>query len=245
MSAEVRLAEVRAMRIRAEQGVAVARAALRHALGLGEDRAFELVPPRIEPSPAPGDPEALVTEALAARQDLKSLDARLRQAETGTRIAKSRYVPEIGVGAAYELNGENPLAPDGSNWSAGVSLRIPIFEGTETGARVAKATADLDRVRAYREAMAEGIRLQVRAAWADRLAVAESALAVADEALRIVRDRYAEGMAVMVELLGAEASGTGARGNRAAASRDLALAAAALDLAVGRPLAPPPPAEER
>lgn len=251
MSAEVRLAEVQAMRIRAEQGAAVSRAALRQALGLGEDREFELVPPAIEPSPAPGDPESAVASALASRSDLRALDARLRQAETGTRIAKSRYLPEVGVGAAYEWNGDRLLGTDGSNWSAGVSVRVPLFEGTETGARVARAAADLDRVRAFREAMAEGIRLEARAAWADRaaaserLAVATSALAQADEALRIVRERYSEGMAVMVELLGAEAARTAALGNRAAAARDLALASAALDLASGRPLAPGADREER
>jgi outer membrane protein TolC len=55
----------------------------------------------------------------------------------------------------------------------------------------------------------------------------------AEEALRIVRERYAEGMAVMVELLGAEAARTTARAGRAAAARDAALAEAALGLATG------------
>jgi hypothetical protein len=43
-------------------------------------------------------------------------------------------------------------------------------------------------------------------------------------------------MAVMVELLGAEAAETAARGNRAHAAHDLALARAAVDLASGRSL---------
>jgi len=91
--------------------------------------------------------------------------------------------------------------------------------------------------------MNEGIRLEVRAAWADlvsaseRLRVAESALGQAGEALRVVKERYAEGLAVMVELLGAEAARTSSQGNRAAAVRDLALARSALDLATGRSLA--------
>ena len=69
--------------------------------------------------------------------------------------------------------------------------------------------------------------------------MARSALSQAEDALRIVRERYAEGMAVMVELLAAEAARTAALASRAAAARDLALAIAALDLATGQPLAGP------
>ncbi|MBZ5639253.1 MAG: TolC family protein [Acidobacteriia bacterium] len=245
MSAEVRLAEVQAMKIRAEQGIAVARAALRQALGLSEDREFDLVPPPVEPAPGDGDPESRVAEALLRRPDLRSLDARLRQAGIGERIARSHRLPEIGVGAQVEWNGRAPLPSEGSNWTAGFSVRVPVFDGAETAARAARALADRERVQALREAMAEGIRLEVRAAWADRnaaserLKVAEAALSQAEEALRIVRDRYDEGMAAMVELLGAEAARTAAQGSRASAARDLALGTAALDLVTGRGVAVP------
>jgi outer membrane protein len=249
MSAEVRLAEVQAMGIRAEQATAVARAALRQALGLTEDRSFDLAPPRIDPAPLGADAETRVAEALAGRPDLRSLDLRLRQADVGERIARSHRLPEIGAGAQVEWNGRSPLGTDGSNWSAGLSVRVPLFDGLETAARTARARADRERLLALREAMAEGIRLEVRAAWADRnaaaerLRVAESALSQSEEALRIVRDRYDEGMAVMVELLGAEAARTAVQGNRAAAIRDLALGNAALDLATGREAGAP--AEDR
>jgi outer membrane protein len=240
MSAEVRLAEVRAMRIRAEQGVTVARAALRQALGLKQDREFELAPPPVEPATADEDAEARVAEALANRPDLRSLDVRLRQAGVGERIARSHRLPEIGVGAQYEWNGKAPFGNDGNNWSAGLAVRVPVFDGTETSARAARASADRERLLALREAVAEGIRLEVRAAWAERAAaaerlkVAEAALSQSEEALRIVRDRYDEGMAVMVELLGAEAARTAAQGNLAAATHDVALGSSALDLATGR-----------
>ena len=52
-----------------------------------------------------------------------------------------------------------------------------------------------------------------------------------------MRERYTEGIAVMVELLGSEAARTSAQGNRAMATRDLVLARATLDLATGRGVA--------
>ena len=55
----------------------------------------------------------------------------------------------------------------------------------------------------------------------------------ADEALRIVRERYGEGLAMIVELLGTEAAFTKAQANHAQAVSELWLAQASLDLASG------------
>jgi len=246
MQAEVRLAEVRALRIRAEQGERVARAALRQALGVAEEVEYLLEPPPVEPSEEDeADLEAQVPAALMSRADLQSLDARRQQAELGEKIARSGYLPEIGVGGQYEMNADTPFGADGSNWSIGATLRIPVYQGGETSARRARARADLARVEAYREALAEEVRFQVLSAAAERRGAAErlraatSALALADEALRIVRERYQAGMAVMVELIGAEAARTSAQGNRVQAARDLAVSRAAHDLASGTPLAEP------
>lgn len=242
MQAEVRLAEVRAERIRAEQELVVARAALREALGVKTEADFLLDPPAVE-RPPPGESlDAYVAEALASRPDFRAMDLRLRQATVGEKIARSHWLPEIGVGAQYEWNARSAFGGDGSNWTMGATLSVPIFDGMETKARRDRARAERSRLEADREAMAEGIRLEVHAAWArrrsaaERLDTAESALELAGEALRIVRERYAEGMAVMVELLGAEAARTRAQGNRAGAVRDLAIAQAALDLASARTL---------
>jgi outer membrane protein TolC len=242
MQAEVRLAEVRTLVVRAEEGVEVSRAALRQALGISEDRAFALDPPSVETGGEARDAQARLDEARSTRPDLLALDAQARQAEVGERMARSRRLPVIGLGAQAEWNGDGFLTNTGNNWSVGAMLTLPVFEGNETRAKSARAAADRARVEAYRRALDEGIRLEVRAALAqrasaaERLRTAESAAGLAAEALRIVRERYAEGMAVMVELLGAEAAETAARGNRAHAAHDLALARAAVDLASGRSL---------
>lgn len=246
MAAEVRLAEVEAIRIRAEQGNGVARAALAQALGLRREAIGPLAPPPVSAETAEDDEGFLADEALRARPDLSALDARVDQAATAERIARSYWLPEIGVGGQIEWNGGRPFGRDGSNWTVGVSVRIPVFEGLESLARTARARADLEKIRAWRDAAADGVRLQVEAARADcvsaaaRLRAAESSLQAADEALRIVRDRYEEGMAVIVELLGAEASRTRVQGERESAIHDLALARASLDLAVGRAVPAPP-----
>jgi outer membrane protein TolC len=90
------------------------------------------------------------------------------------------------------------------------------------------------------EAMRQGIRLEVQAAWAEwnaaelRLEVAAAAVERSEEALRIVRDRYGEGMAVMVELLAAEAAHTKVKADHAVAVGDVWRTRAMLDLASGK-----------
>lgn len=238
LQAEVRLAEVRALRIRAEGAVAATRAALRYALGIADDRDFELAAPAVEPEVEP------VSADPSGRADLLALDARLRQAEAGETMARRGYWPVIGLGAQYEWNADTPFASDGSNWTVALSARLPLFDGLETRARAARARADRDRLRALRAQAAEGALLETRAAESalraasGRLLASRATAGLADEALRIVKERYGEGLAVMVELLSAEAARTASLAELASAEHDLALARVALDFAAGRPLAP-------
>jgi outer membrane protein TolC len=182
---------------------------------------------------------ARLEEASRKRPDLLALQGRVEQARYGEKIAKSGRLPEFGAMAAYEWNGDSFLGTDGSNWTVGLGIRFSLFDGTETKARVGRAKAQATQVASMFEAMRQGVELQVRAAWADRTAaerrleVAETALQQSGEALRIVQERYGEGMAVMVELLAAEAAHTKAQADHAAAVGDLRVAVAALDLATG------------
>ena len=249
MQADVRLGEVRAMRVGAEQRAIVATAALRRALSATDAEEFTLDAPEIsanDVAPEAGDPGATVAEALAARTDLRAFDARIGQAQQGETIALSGRLPQIGLGAQYEWNGTQPLDPTGNNWTVGAFVRIPLYDGCEGLARRQRARADRERLEAMREAMADGVDLEIRGAAADRtsaserLRMAESNASLSLEALRIVRERYGEGLATIVELLGVEASATQARASKAQAARDLAVSRLAFELAAGRPLAPPP-----
>jgi outer membrane protein len=248
MQAEVRLAEVRTMRIQAQQGVTVARAALCVALGVPAGSEYELQPPEV--TAAPEEPANAEAPAVARRADLRAIEARTEQARAAETIANAARLPQIGVQAQYELNGRSPFGNDGSNWTIGAAVRVPLFDGTETKYRLARARADRQHLEAMRDQATAGARLQLAAAEGDRNAATErlrtsgEAAGLAAEALRIVRERYDEGLAVMTELLGAEAALTQARSSQALSAHDLALARARVEFAAGTPLAPPEPKDK-
>jgi outer membrane protein TolC len=235
------LAEIEEMVIRAEAAVAVSSAALNLAMGRELGTPVEPVT-ELEPAPAAEESlEALVDEALAARPDLAATAAQVAAAERQVAAARAQRLPEVGFMGAVEAHGEDhPFAADGDNWSLGVGLRWTAFDGLATGARIRRAeesrrqaeqlaTFELQRAalevrRAYHELAAAGKRIEQ----------AERAVELAAASLKIVEDRYENGLATLVELLEAETSLTEAKSRRVATRRDLLIAQATLDLAVGR-----------
>ena len=87
--------------------------------------------------------------------------------------------------------------------------------------------------------MRRSIELEVRRASAEldsalsRVKIAGTATRLAEESLRIVRDRYGEGLSPLVDLLDAETGLTRARTRRVMAQRDVLVALSSLDLATG------------
>ena len=83
------------------------------------------------------------------------------------------------------------------------------------------------------------MRLQVRRAYADyqsaaqRIQVAQAAVSMAEESLRITKNRYQSGLANVTDLLRTETALLEARNRHLAAVYDQRLAAVSLELAAG------------
>jgi outer membrane protein TolC len=141
----------------------------------------------------------------------------------------------------YEASHGRYPGAAGTNWTVMASLSFNVSDGGATRARVRRGLAEAAAREAMQGQLQEEIGLQVRRAWTDRTAAsqrlvhAEAATALAGESLKIVEDRYQEGLAPLVELLDAETARTRARTRAVQALRDLVVATSALDVAVGRP----------
>ncbi len=239
LQAQVRLASVREEAIRAEQAVRIARTTLRHAIGLDEEVD---VSESLAATPAPaGELEAAVAAAMESRPDYRVLATELRKMEAETQLAKSAYLPNVNVQGNFENNSTAPLGPNGqSNYGAFGVISLNLFNGMNDDARVRKARAQADKTRELLAAKRREIEVEVVEAYygvsaaRERMAVSESAIAQADENLRIVRNRYATGISSVLDLLTAELVLNQAKYNRLRALYDERISRARLELVTGR-----------
>lgn len=244
LQARVREREVDALVVTAESGVEVARAGLNLVIGVELDRPLRL--PRSLDAALdavragdPGDVAELIAVARRERPDLAAAAHATDAARSGIARARSARRPRIGLSASYEANADGWPGADGSSWTMMLGAQLPLVEGGAIRARTRRAEAAHRHAAAMQENAQRAIELEVRQS-AARLRAANArarltgaAIEMAEESLRIVRDRYQEGLTTLAELLDAETALTRARTNDVTARRDLLTARYALDLAVG------------
>jgi outer membrane protein len=138
----------------------------------------------------------------------------------------------------YEVNTEN-FSDSADNYTIGATINFNLFSGQHDSARVREARAGLRQATARIEDLKAQIRvqtrrafLQSRSAW-QRIQVARAAVIQAEEALRIVGNRYRNGLMTIVDLLNAELALQAARTNHLRAIHDYQAAKARLVLAAG------------
>ncbi|HSB60400.1 MAG TPA: TolC family protein [Vicinamibacteria bacterium] len=176
----------------------------------------------------------------AERADLAALRAGLEAREANLRRARGQWLPSVGAfGSLGWHDGEVGVAGGPRHWTAGVVVRWSPFRGLSDVGLLRRAQAERGAARSELEAAERRARAEVRAAEAEReaaragFAAAEAALAQAAQAARAARARYAEGAAVITELLAVRAAESGQRLARLQALYHARIADAALTLALG------------
>jgi outer membrane protein len=232
-------------RLRAENALAIANEELVRLVGLPADARIEPADEVPAPAPPTAEPEALVASALATRPELIALRSRQDAAHAAVRIARAPGLPQVGLSAGYDYARPNtrifPLVDDWKDsWSVGVSVSITAFDGGRTKAATAQASAQAEALRHQVEDLERRVRVEVKSRLLDlataraALDVAGHALEAAQEAERVERDRYREGVSRSSDLLDAETRSLQASVDRTNAAASLSLAHARLDRAVGR-----------
>lgn len=235
---------------RAEGRLAVARGQLAAAVGEAPDTDLPLAPwEETGPAELPGRSVAdLLADARAARPDLLAAKARERAAAAQVRSTRGRGLPTLPVTANA---GHTDVVGVGnsSQYSALVSLDLPLFAGFGDRAAVARAQADLDTARATTDDLRSQVELEVWQAYQDlRTAAAtlESSAAQlksASQAADVSEARYKNGLDSILDLLTAQGALADARVQEIQARLDWAAARTALGHAVGGLRAPGPQTE--
>lgn len=211
LSSKVRLASREQELIHARNNMEFTRAQLNTAMGVSVDTPYQPVGALTERNLTVNSLSDLEQKALTARPDLKRIEAQQSAQELSVAIAKSSFGPRLNAFAGWELDNPTFLAGGGgNNWLGGIELQIDLFEGGAKRAALSRERANAERITALKQAASDAVRLEVRQAYYDQDAsrqqinVARTAIAQAQESLRINQDRYDSGLLTITDLLGAE-----------------------------------------
>jgi outer membrane protein len=207
------------------------------ALGQPEGTPYSLVEPQFTITP----PDSLTKEidqALAARPDLKALDAQVEAQQDRVKYARSLRRPLLngvfsgGYARFTELTAARLMV-------GGLGLFAPIYTGGGLEAQVQAEEGNLEALRAQCESQVLGVRNQVSRAHVELLKSFDSAqdnqkiAGFAEEALRLARTRYEAQLISFVDLLTAETAAESARANYAQALYDYQIEKVHLNAATG------------
>ncbi len=196
----------------------------------------------VQASPAAGITlEQAWTVAESENSDLKDLDARIAAKEENVRSTQAEYFPTLYVSGGYEYL-ENRYMVNQDNWSVIAGVNINLFSGGSSSSKVAIARSELRSLQLIRDRMLDNIRLAVKSAYLDlqsslqKIDVTKTAVAQAEENLRLQRLRYKEGVGTATDVLDAVTLMSTAESNSWRSLYGVKRAEAALLYSMGRDL---------
>ena len=195
-------------------------------------------------APANGQLDALVGTAKQKRLEFKAIDTGIRAKESQRAAEKANLLPRLSAfGVADYADPNQRVFPQQDEfkltWQVGAQLTWTLNDALQAGATERRLTAEANELRADRENLERGTRLEVLQAQ-QAVALAEHALttsakglAAAEEGYRVRKELLNADRATAVELVDAETELTRSRIAALNARVDLRVARAQLDHALG------------
>lgn len=235
---DVHVASMSALLLKSAGDEQVARAALNDLMGVTLDTVYlleDVAPAATERGPI----ETLEREALERREQGREAALQEQLASAAHASARAAFLPSVSLQAGWEFDGRNWSGRQ-TWWTAGVEMRWNLFNGLADRARLRAAESGVRRAAADRARVDNAIRLDVRTAAARldaaraREAAGRAAVEQAQEAQRIIRERYEAGMTGIADVLRAANAVLDSEMQRVTASVDVFVGEAALNWALGR-----------
>lgn len=242
--AQTRRSEVQLEQVEADNAVRLAQLELNRLMGLPLDA--EVVPADV-PALAEAEPQlaALTAAALEERPELGALALQLRGVEARIAAARGQRLPQLDLTGRYLYSRPNPyffMEQDRfrPTWELVIGGRWSLWEGGRVAAQTGEARARREAAGARLADAREQVAVAVARAHLEvlraRAAAAAAALHVseAEETYRVVRQQFAEGAALSVDVLEAEQTQRRAQARRAQALADYEIARAGVHRVLGR-----------
>lgn len=218
--ADARIPQTKADLAATDEAIMLDKHALAALVGAGPDRALTIDRPNVAALQAQGIRANASIALIGRRPDIAA--ARMRVEAAGERIKEARaaFYPDINLGALVGLQsfGLGSFLNSGSGFaSVSPAVSLPIFHGGALQGQYRGRRGQYDEaVAVYDGQVVQALRetadtLTSEKQLAERLTQSRNALAAYEDALRVARGRYEEGLTDYLTVLTAQESVVGAR----------------------------------
>lgn len=244
LSVKVKVNEAEMTLTQVDNGLSLSKMLLCQLCGLPLDTDLQLADQNMENLALPATyTESNIDLALANREELKSLELASKIYQQKVNVARSEFLPTVGLTANYLVS--NPSLLNGFEnkfrgmWGIGVVVKIPIFHWGEGIYKVKAAKAEANIARYQLEDVKEKVELQVTQSSykvneaAKKLAMAEKNMEKAEENLRYATLGFKEGVIPTSNVLEAQTAWLSAQSGKIDAQIDLKMSEIYLNKSMG------------
>lgn len=211
---------------------------LRQLLGL-DPQVLPMFEGELGKVPAPGPLEAWLQEALASRPDLRAQAAQVRRAQLA--LTQARLAAGLSLSAVGEFEHGRHSSTTGESWWLGLGASFPLYS-QQARAEVRSAKAAEAAAQHRLAALELQVQREATQAWyalkdaTERVAAAGVSVQAAQAYREAARERYTEGLAIIIEVTDAELALQQAQADLVQAQYDEVVAHYQLLAAAGRSL---------
>jgi len=245
LKVEVQLSNVQVLQIDAQNNVQLTTIGLNSLIGLPLDTKIDLTSKAEQKNQSYDEVNKLVQKAMDDRSDMKSMDLRVKAAESGVAIARAGWFPQIYLVGNYVYARPNQrIFPTQDKfmdtWDVSISASFDIWNWGTTIHQTDEAQAQLAQAKDGLGLIKDAVTLEVTQSYLnfnqskERIAVAEKGVSQAEENYRITDEKFKAGFALNSDLLDAEAALMQAKFNHVQSLVDFELADARLQKALGQ-----------
>ena len=246
LRAETQRAEAELLLVQARNGVQISHGRLARAMGLPVHAPFEIaeLPVEVRREELPRI-EQLLDETARNRPELRGALARIEASRAAVAETRAAWWPNLSADVSAGRK-DTAFVPEREEWSVGMSLSYPLFDGAERRRRLQRTRADLARTIADHADLLQGIELEVWTAYwrliesAEAVEAAAELTASATESARLAEGEYKNGVVSIIGLIDAQTAQTEAERRLVQSRLDWCTAKARFERAVGRVLADDP-----
>jgi outer membrane protein len=244
LSVKVKVNEAEMTLTQVDNGLSLSKMLLCQLCGLPLDTDLQLADQNMENLALPATyTESNIDLALANREELKSLELASKIYQQKVNVARSEFLPTVGLTANYLVS--NPSLLNGFEnkfrgmWGIGVVVKIPVFHWGEGIYKVKAAKAEANIARYQLEDVKEKVELQVTQSSykvneaVKKLAMAEKNMEKAEENLRYATLGFKEGVIPTSNVLEAQTAWLSAQSGKIDAQIDLKMSEIYLNKSMG------------